>query len=140
VDLIGSAKHFGPTDPFSLTNPDKKVRSDQSSGFFGFPPKRPFAIPFVSGLQSKLFATTGIGAFGGLKGTSAAEGQLSSEFILSSAENPTSSRATGSPVLPCSIKPPCGSRSDSTAGLSILSSQVLYELTLCKFSLLRDLS
>jgi len=141
VDRIGSAKDFGPTDPTSLTDPDTKVQSDQSSGFFRSSRlKRPFAIPFVGGLQSKLFAVTGIGAFGGPKGTNPVEGQLSGEFILSTAENPASSRATGSSVLPCSIKPSCGSRSVNAAGLSALGCRVLRELTLCKLSLLRDLS
>ncbi|PUU72433.1 hypothetical protein B9Z19DRAFT_1137608 [Tuber borchii] len=113
VDRVGSAEDF---ESASFANPDAKVQSDQDSGFFGFPSsKRSFTIPFVSDLQSKLLAVTGIGAFGGPKGTNTAEGQLLSEFILSSAENPASSEATGSSVLPCSIKPPCGSHSANAA-------------------------
>jgi len=120
VDRAGSAEDFESPNPTSFTNPDPKVQSDHDSGFFGFPSsKRSFAIPFVSGLQSKLLAVTGIGAFGGPKGINAAEGQLLSEFILSSAENPASSEATSSSVLPCSIKPPCSSHSAKAAGLSV---------------------
>jgi len=120
VDRVGSAEDFESANPASFANPDAKVQSDQDSGFFGFPSsKHSFAIPFVSGLQSKLLAVTGTGAFGGLKGSNTAEGQLLSEFILSSAENPASSEATGSSVLPCSIKPPCSSHSANAAGLFV---------------------
>ena len=120
VDRAGSAEDFESADPASFANPDAKVQSDQDSGFFGFPSsKHSFTIPFVSGFQSKLLAVTGIGAFGGPKGSNTAEGQLLSEFILNSAENPASSKATGSSVLPCSIKPPCSSHSANAAGLSV---------------------
>ena len=120
VDRVGSAEDFEFANPVSFANPDAKVQSDQDSGFFGFPSsKRSFTIPFVSGLRSKLLAVTGIGAFSSPKGNNTAEGQLLSEFILSSVEIPASSKATGSSVLPCPIKPPCSSHSANATGLSV---------------------
>ncbi|RPA91895.1 hypothetical protein L873DRAFT_1712053 [Choiromyces venosus 120613-1] len=121
VDRVGLAEDFEFTDLTFVTNPDTKFGSEQiqDSKFFGFPSqKNPFAIPFVSSLQSKLFTTTGTGAFSGSKRSSTAEGQLLRESLLSSAEKFPSSKATDSSALPSPIKPPYRPRSAKAAAFA----------------------
>ncbi|CUS15511.1 unnamed protein product [Tuber aestivum] len=112
ADRGGLAEDLEPTDLTFTTN----LHTKPAPGFFGFPPKKTsFAIPFVSGLQSKLFTVTGISAFSGPGGDNTAEGQLLGESFRSSAKNTASPKVTGSSVLPSPFKPSHNSHSASAA-------------------------
>ncbi|KAG0635820.1 hypothetical protein HOY80DRAFT_892398 [Tuber brumale] len=112
LDRVGLAKDLESTGPARLTNSDTKP----GSGSFGFPrQKPPFALPFVSGLQSKLLTVTGISAFGGPERSNTAEAQLLRESLLGSAEKPAFSDTTSSSALPYSVKPSYSSHSANAA-------------------------